>query len=328
MTSRFQSTLQTFCTELSLTLPELAPVITRAATTTTPTQFWKGWVRNLEILLLRDSDRLFAECKGFIVGAVRITPALWGELSPGTQNVIWTYLRTLCLEAAKEVGLEAMDGDTLQALNNILLAERMESDPEATTSEMFEESMRNLQPMMDRIKELLGSDFSAGVDPADLKLPELPPHLKAGCIARLAELLVKQLDPAEFGIDPELLKSDKVEEVLQRLMEMFQRDPAPMQAGLQRLAEKIRGQIVGGTLDQKALIAEAKEYMELFKEHPLFKKVMARFKGAGPMMEMFNTMMSGGGPSSGEPSERLRITRERLRRKFAARQGGGGGSKK
>lgn len=306
----FESTLNAFCDALSLTFPELEGI--SRAKLTSPSVFWNSWVGTLDILLESDSGRLFGARKGFIVGAIRLTPALWASVSDNTQNSIWRYLRTLCLESAKEVGIETMSAETLGMLNSILVAEQLASDP----SGLFEESFKNLQPMVDRIKEMMGEDFAK--DPEAFKLPEIPAHLKSGVIARLAEVLVKQLDPAEFGIDPALLKTDKPQELFQTLLEMYQKDPGPMTAGLKRLSEKIQAQIKGGSLNKEQVIAEAKEYYELFKDHPLVKKAMDKFKGAGPAAEVFSAMMAGG--SAGEPSERRRIVQERLRKKMAERQ--------
>ena len=313
--STFTKTLTAFCSELRLTFPELETMITRASVIS-PSMFWNNWVSTLEILLYRDADKLFKTRKGFLMGAVRLTSEVWGELSENTQNVIWTYLRTLCLESAKEVGLEGMSNESLQILSNILLAERMEADPESTTSDMFEESMKNLQPMMDRIKEVLGTDFK--IDPEHMKLPELPPHLKTGRIAKLLETLSKQLNPEEFGIDPAMFKSDNPTALLKQLLNMFNENPKPMMEGIKKLQAKIQAQIKGGTLDQKELMKEAKEFHDLLKDHPLLKEVMSKFKMAGPAADLFSQFVSSSS-SSGEPSERLRLVRERLQKKIIAR---------
>jgi hypothetical protein len=185
---------------------------------------------------------------------------------------------------------------------------------------MFEESMKNLQPMMDRIKEMIGSDFDFKSDPELLKLPELPPHLKTGRIAKLLEVLTKQLNPEEFGIDPELLKSadPNPSKLMEQLFKMYEENPKPMMEGIKKLQDKIQAQIKGGTLDQKELMKEAKEFYELLKDHPLLKKIMSKFKMAGPAADLFSQFVSSSS-SSGEPSERLRLVRERLQRKIASR---------
>lgn len=150
-------------------------------------------------------------------------------------------------------------------------------------------------------------------------MPEIPERLRKGRIARLAEELAKQIDPADFGIDPALLKGDNVEEVLKGLAEMYQRDPTKLVTGAKRVAEKIKKQIMGGSLDRDALIAEAKEFVEIFRNHPTFKEAIAKFEGLigeGGLAEMFGAAGGGGGGAS---SDRLRAVQERLRKKLAAR---------
>lgn len=317
----YTATLRMFCAELRETFPELTAAVDRAALVT-PDQFWRMWRGALDVLMERDVDALFGARKGFLIGAVRLTPAVWGECSPATQGAIWRYLRTLVLESALEISLDGLDADTLAALNGILTAERLEkggADAEAATAEMLEEGMSHLKPLMEKLKGMMGNfvDISGLTD---FKMPEIPEHLRNGRIARLAEELAKQFKPEEFGIDPTLLEGNNVEEILQRLASMYQRDPTMLVAGAKRMADKIRRQIEGGSLDREALMAEAQEFVKLFREHPSFKDIISKFEGlmgGGGLGALF-----GGDSGGGEPSERLRAVRERLRKKMAARRGG------
>lgn len=318
MTS-FGGTLASFCAELRGTFPELEAVISRA-TTLTAERFWAAWKGNLHILLDRDFDALQAERRGLLIGAVQMTPALWADISEATQRAIWKYLRTLALEAAMTVSLEGVDTDTQQLLMNIMTAEKLEAggaEADAEAKEMFENAMPHLQPLMDKLKGLMGGFIDlSGM--ADVPLPEIPERLRNGRIAKLAEEMAKQFNPAEFGIDPALLEGDNVEDILRRLAEMYQRDPSMLIGGAKRVADKIRKQILGGSLDREALVAEAQEFIALFKEHPLFKEAIAKFQtfaGAEGLAGMF-----GGSGGGGTESERRRVVQERLRKKLEARK--------
>jgi hypothetical protein len=248
--------------------------------------------------------------KGFLVGAVRLTPTLWSELSEKTQATIWTYLRTLTLESVMETGVESLDTAAMQALMNILTAERLEADP----SSIFEETMNHMNPLLEKLKGLMGSDTTEG-----FTMPDIPERLRKGRIAKLAEDLAKQFDPAEFGIDPALLKGDNVEDIMKRLMELYQRDPTLLISGAKRMADKIKTQILGGSLHREDLIAEAQEFIEIFKSHPMFKEIVAKFSGQGGISELFESITGSMSGSSGAPSERRRAVQERLRKKMAAR---------
>jgi hypothetical protein len=216
-----------------------------------------------------------------------------------------------------ENNLESIEVAEMQQLMAIMSAERQ--DPKS----MFEESMNHLQPLLERLKGLVG-DASGGFsgafnfkDISGMKLPEIPERLRNGRIAKLAEELAKQFDPADFGIDAALLEGDGVEKILASIAEIYQKDPSKLLAGAQRVAEKIKKQIMGGSLNRDELIAEAQEFIALFKEHPMFKEIVDKisgFMGPGGLAEMFSS-----GSSASAPSERRRAVQERLRKKMAER---------
>jgi hypothetical protein len=101
---------------------------------------------------------------------------------------------------------------------------------------------------------------------------------------------------------------------------MYQRDPTQLLAGAKRVAERIKKQIMGGSLDREELIREAQEFVALFKEHPLFKEAISKFEamtgGAGGLADL----LSGGSSAAAAPSARRQAVQERLRKKLAARQ--------
>jgi len=325
---RFHATLTAFCNELRLTFPELTIQIDRAATLTGP-QFWSMWKANLSILLFRDAVALFEKRRGLLLGAVQMTPTIWGELSEGTKAAIWKYLRTMVLEVTMTMNLDNLDTTIMQEVSAILTEERIAvggEEASAETSEMFEQ----LKPMMEKLKGMLGGfmDLSglsgfmdlSGALPDLSSFPEIPERLRKGRIAKLAEELAKQIDPADFGLDPEALKGNNLEDVIKRLVDLYKRDPSILMAGAKRVADKIKTKIMGGSLNREELLAEAQEFVALFKEHPLFKEAIAKFEGlmgAGGIAEMFSA--AGGGAGAGAPSERRRAVQERLRKKLAAR---------
>jgi len=297
--SSFVNTLKAFCDELTLTFPELETHIARARTVTSA-QFWKSWVNSLDILEKSNADALFSDRKGFIIAAVRLTRELWAELSAATQAAIWKYLCTLTLESAMEVDTGSLDMAVMQKLMAIMMAGR-------------EGGSGDINPLMEKIKSLLGGSGEGFV------MPEIPERLRNGRISKLAEEMAKQFNPEEFGIDPAMLKGDNIEEILKRLADLYQRDPTLLIGGAKRVAERIKTQILGGSLNREELVAEAQEFIAIFKEHPMFKEIMDKatgFMGAGGLAEMFGSAGSG---SEGAPSERRRAVQERLRKKMAER---------
>lgn len=302
--AKFEETLMAFCEELKTCIPEVAAAADQAVTKITPEKFWHSWQSLLHILIESSHEELFAKKSGLIVGAVRLTPAIWSELSDGTHIAIWRYLRTLTLEAAMSVSLESVTADVQQQLLSIMMVEKLDN------SNAISDIMTQLQ---ERIKSLMGS---AGMDVSGITMPEIPERLRNGHIARLAEELAKSINPAELGIDPALLQGDNIEDVLKRLAETYQHNPSILMAGAKRVADKIRLRLEGGSLNRDILIAEAQEFIALFKEHPLFKDAIGKLEsvlGEGGLMSMFNS-------GRGEESERVRAVQERLRKKLEARK--------
>jgi len=311
----FTKTLTAFCDDLRLSLPELSTQIDRAATMV-PADFLKAWRPHLVTLKTRDVTALFQKRGGSLLGSVMINKKVWAELSEKTQGIIWKYLRTLALEATIEVGLDKMDEPTMELLLEILAEERGNTVPTPSTEglkQTFEDAMKNMKPLLDRLKEFMGASF----DVSGSVFPDIPEHLRNGRIAKLAEELTKQFDPLEFGIDPELLKGDNLEVILTTLASTFKDDPTKLMTGAKAMAEKIKKKISNGSIKREELLEEAKEFMALFKDHPLFKEAIS--KAEGMMGGGLNSMFS----SDAEPSARRSTVQERLRKKMAERKNGG-----
>jgi hypothetical protein len=122
-------------------------------------------------------------------------------------------------------------------------------------------------------------------------------------------------------------------------MNLFKSNPDLLMNGAKRLTERIKAQILGGTLKRDEIISEAKEFYAIFKEHPSIKGILSKILGsggssggsAGGILELVKGMFGlsgdsddedetdkkgGGGPSE---SDRLRAVKERLRKKMSAK---------
>jgi hypothetical protein len=135
-----------------------------------------------------------------------------------------------------------------------------------------------------------------------------------------------------------------VDEIVQKLTDLFMNDTPALVSGMRNLAEKIKVKIMGGSVRQAEIVAEAKEFVALFRANPFVQecveKVTKYFKeGAGKDMDisdilekfgakglggisgisdMIQTFLNSGSGSSGSaPSDRRRAVQERLRKKLA-----------
>jgi hypothetical protein len=296
----FTKALTEFCDDLRLSLPELASNIDRVSNMNVA-DFLKSWRPHIDILKSRDINQLFQKRGGSLLGGVSISKKLWTELSSTTHAAIWKHLRTILLEAVVETGISAFKDEEKTVLVQIMMEEKIGGN------DLFE----HLKPLLDRLK-----DFMPRMDVSGSIFSEIPERLRNGKIAKLAEELTKQFDPSDFGIDPSLLTGDSIENIITQLSEMFQKDPTKLMAGAKKMAEKIKRKIMDGSIDRNQLINEAKEFMTLFQENPLFKETLGKVEsmlGPGGLSSMF------GGEAS-MPSERRTTVQDRLRKKLAARK--------
>uniref|UniRef100_A0A6C0D903 Uncharacterized protein n=1 Tax=viral metagenome TaxID=1070528 RepID=A0A6C0D903_9ZZZZ len=318
--SKFDTILLSFCGELAGTFPEQSEAINRTKSVT-PTQLWRQWQAHLPILASKDSAALFGPARqGFILGAVRLTPVLWLEISEATRTAIWRYLRTLVLEAAVSTN-ETLSPDAQAVLLDIFTQEKKSRRSNGDISEndpfdIFSESMEHFQPLVDRLKSFF-TDTSGGEFP----FPEIPERLRNGRIAKMAKEMSSQFKPEDFGINPSLFSGNNIEDVLYGLSNMYQRDPSLLISGAKRIAEKIQKQIQSGSLNREELLAEAQEFISIFKEHPLFKDAIDKFKDMAGGVAGLSSLFGGGSSNDGAPSERRRAVQERLRKKMEQRKG-------
>lgn len=344
-----------FCKELTATFPELSSQTDRAVSTT-PAQFLESWTKDLHILRDRNAKDLFAKRKGALIGPVCMTSELFAEASDATVAAIWKYLRTILLESVKIVKMDSLDMSVSKIVLEILTEEKLgSSDANDMNFDKLKEIMEEFKPFIDTLKDMLtkflNGDSVDSLNLSGMALPTIPKHLLSGHIANLAKDLMKQFSPADFGIDPSILECEDVDEMMEKLGDIFSKDTSAILAGVRRLTEKIKNKIMSGSVKQAELVAEAKEFVALFQENPFvqeciekgkayfsegagkdmdFSKLLEKFglKGVGglqglaEMIQGFLGSGAGGGdkPGGGAPSDRRRAVQERLRKKLAKKK--------
>ena len=342
-----------FCKELTATFPELSSQTDRAVSTT-PAQFLESWTKDLHILRDRNAEDLFAKRKGVLIGPVCMTSELFAEASDATVAAIWKYLRTILLESVKIVKMDSLDVSVSKIVLEILTEEKLGSfDTNDMNFDKLKEIMEEFKPFIDTLKDMLtkflNGDSTDSLNLSGMALPTIPKHLLSGHIANLAKDLMKQFSPADFGIDPSILECEDVDEMMEKLGDIFSKDTSAILTGLRRLTEKIKNKIMSGSVKQAELVAEAKEFVALFQENPFvqecmekgkayfsegagkdmdFSKLLEKFglKGVGGLQglaEMIQGFLGSGGgdkPGGGAPSDRRRAVQERLRKKLAKKK--------
>ena len=154
--------------------------------------------------------------------------------------------------------------------------------------------------------DLSGAAGAAGAAAAGgFKIPE---RLFKGHIAKIVEEMVKEFKPEDFGITPEMMESKDPKDMFNYLQEIFTKKPQMLMEAGQKIAKKLQGKFMSGSIKREEIIREVEELMKEFSGNEAFSEL---FGGLGDMLKASDR------ESGNEHSARRREVQERLRRKAA-----------
>lgn len=233
-------------------------------------------------------------CPGQVLPGVLLTDAMWVELSDTSKKAIYDYLSLLDLCAI-------MNGNG------------------TFSQEWADKVMRDWRGRMSRgdfdgISKKLFSIFGKTGE----NLPPLPEKFLKGRLAKLAEEMVKEFRPEDFGLKEEDVANVEKDptRAFEILMEAATKNPQMLQKAVGRIGKKLQEKVATGQLKPHELAAEAEEMIREFSEHPTFVEMMKGFKDA------FNFEDPDLARSAGREGEgRLATARARLRKKLDKKKG-------
>jgi len=291
----FQETFTQFLSELRSTFPEYAASLLLAESVPDVAErfveIWKEYTTDVAV----QNVGIFEGTGVELVPGFVMTTALWNELSGGTKSAIWKYISSLLLLAAqkKDNGFWEMPdfkGDMAKMIKMLKLGGTMGD-------------MEGLFEKLGNMASEFGFKDMSGA--SKFKLPE---RLFKGHIARIAEELVKEFKPEDFGISPDMLKSEDPRAVFEFLQEIFTQKPEMLVNVAQKIANKIKVKFQRGEIKREDIVLEAEELMKEFSENTAFSDLFGNLAEA----------LKGGEKASGsEGSTRRREATERLRKKAA-----------
>ena len=248
------------------------------------------------------------QCPGAILPGVVITPALWETCGERTKKAIFDYISILDLCCLYEHGL---GGDGAGA---------------EFSKEWADNVMREWRTRLDKVDfDGLANKFMSFFGGGSGALPQLPEKFLKGKLAKLAEDMVREFKPEDFGLRPEDLaavESDPTR-AFEILMQASAANPNMLQRAMTRVAKKRQEKVMRGELRPQELVAEAEELIKEFQSHPAFVEMMESFRSAFSFEDPDLARAAGQDGSS-----RLAIARSRLRKKLEARKAGGGSGDK
>lgn len=313
----FEATYVQFVDDLKGTFPEFSAALAHAASLPDHkerfVQIWKSHTSDVAACNASIFDGTGVELiPGFVMKR-----GLWNELSESTHGVIWKYLSSLLLLAAASstkddvCGLWDLSGFNadMETMMKMLSDAHSAEDADSPIGGLGE-SMKDIFSKLGSMASMFGSFKAEDLGGASSKF-KIPERLFKGHIARIAEELVKEFKPEDFGISPDMLESDDPARVFNYLQEVFSKKPELMMSAAQKIAKKIQAKFARGEIKREDIINEAEELMKEFSENTAFSEL---FGSLGEMLK-------GSEKESGnEGSARRREVQERLRRKAEAKK--------
>lgn len=241
---------------------------------------------------------------GTVLPGVTLSDTMWAELSEKSQKAIQEYLTLLtfcCLYDGVQSPFGDLSGNNMRAWSEEFLKtwrDKMSSMDFNGISSKIAEIMKNLGPEM---------------------LPKIPEKLLKGHLAKLAEELVKEFRPEDFGLTAEELAACEKDpsKSFSLLTDIYTKKPEILQKAIQRIANRLQDKIKRGELRPEQIAAEAEELMKEFSENGSFVSMLEQFKGLFGMEDMDLARQAGR-----EGDARRNLVKERLRKKLDAKRNG------
>jgi hypothetical protein len=318
MAATFSTTYTQFLKELALTFPEYAPAL-KAAESYSAADFGALWSSRTGAVAAQDAT-LFSGTGISLVPGVPMTAALWAELSPATQAAIWKYLSSLLLLYTAESKEE--EGSSLWDLSGfkVNMERMMKTLSESKDLSGAPAMQAGFASLFEKLAGMAAGGAGAGAGAAGAAAGagaassppfKIPERLFKGHIAKIAEELVREFKPEEFGIDASMLESKDPAHVFTYLQEIFTKKPDMMMNAAQKIGKRLQTKFAKGEINRDEIIREAEELMKEFSDNEAFSSLF------GSLGEMFK---SGEKESGNEGSARRREVQERLRKKAAAKK--------
>ncbi len=294
----FDQKYEEFATDLLGALPELTTQIQAAQGLSKDERFGR-FVE--EVFPHAGPGRDGKQNPGLVLPGVTITDTLWAALSEGSKKAIQEYLTLLTFCALTSGAKHSMD---------------LSGNP---TREWMDDFMKSWKDKLDSVdfesmsKKL--ADLMGGMSPD--KFPKIPERLLKGHLAKLAEELVREFKPEDFGLDAEELRSvdNDPGSAFQLLTEIYTKRPEVLQRAIQRVATRLQDMIKRGKIRPDQIAAEAEELMKEFTGNTAFVEMMESFRNTFGMEDPDLAREAGQ-----EGTARRNIVKERLRQKLAAKQ--------
>lgn len=242
------------------------------------------------------------ETPGTVLPGVTIEAPHWAEFSDATKKAIQEYITLL--------SFCSMFNDA----SNPFMASDLSGN--ATSKKWMDDMLKSWRDKMSTVDfksltEKIMNIFGKGGSGSRLPF-QLPESMLKGQLAKLAEELVREFKPEDFGLTPDQLEESDANpsRAFELLMNIYTQRPEILQNAMKRIGKRLQDKIRTGELKPQQIAAEAEQMIKEFSENPAFVELMESFRSA------FGFEDPDIARSSGREGEgRLALARKRLREK-------------
>lgn len=292
--SIFNSKYDEFLTNIREVFPELSAQLDVAATLTAEQRIAE--FRTQVLPVAGNYKRDVSTNPGVVLPGVILTDDLWASISETSQKSIQEYLTLLAFSVMLD-GTDAFGEESKAAFE------------EFTATWKDRMSNVDFSSFTDKFASLFGMKDGA--------MPSLPDKFLKGHLAKLAEEMMRDFKPEDFGLDVEELKKYEKEpaKAFEMLMRVYTTNPGVIQKSIQKIGKRLQAKIQSGAINPKEIAAEAEELMKEFSSNPAFVEMMGSFKSMFGMEDPDLARQAGR-----EGDARRALVKERLRKKMDARK--------
>ena len=189
----------------------------------------------------------------------------------------------------------------------------------------WKESMASID--FENLAQKMAAAF--GGDGTGANLPKFPERLLKGHLAKLADEILREFKPEEFGFTPDMMEEAEKNpaRAFEVITEIYTKNPGALQNIMKRIMKRLQDKIRRGEFKPQEIAKEAEELMKELTDNSSFKELLESLKdsfGFGDAEEGADFFRSAGR----EGDARRNIVRERLRKKFESKNGQSKGTTK
>lgn len=301
MDSIFLSKYEEFADALKSAFPELEETVKVALAV--PTEEREKMYKQMVLPGAGNPKRDPKAVPGMVLPGVFINDAIWTSSSEKTQGAINQFLGVLTFSLVMKDGSSKDFGD----------------DAFRSWADTFMNQWRSkmdrgeFDSFTKRFADLFGNTAASGE-----RLPPFPEKFKKGKLVKLAEEIVRELKPEEFGLDPETIKQCETDpsKAFEVIMNSTMRNPEKLQGAMKRIVKRLQEKFQRGEFKPQELASEAEEMMKEFSENPAFVEMMDSMRKTFS----FDGDMDAARAAGQEKSARLNVAQERMRKELLRRK--------